>query len=116
VGDEIFSALGVSLAATVVLELLLCVLMGYRSRRIVLMVVLVNILTNPPVVLCYYILSIVRGFPEVPVIMVLELAAVLVEWLCYKYRAGEIKRPFLFSLGLNCFSYFTGLLIQFILQ
>lgn len=115
-GDEIFSALGFSLASTVVLELLPCVLMGYRSRWTILMVVLANILTNPPVVLCFNILSAVRGFPEVPVIAVLELMAVLAEWLCYKYRAGEIKRPFLFSLGLNCFSYFTGLLIQFVVQ
>ncbi len=115
-GDEIFSSLGISLVSTVLLELLLCVLMGYRARRTVLLVVLVNILTNPPVVLCYYLLSVVRGFPEVPVIIVLEFAAVLAEWLCYKFRAGEIKRPFLFSLGLNCFSYFTGLLIQLIVQ
>jgi len=111
VGDKIFAALGVSLAATVVLELLLCLVLGYRSKRTVLLVVLVNILTNPSVVLCYYLLSVVYGFPEVTVIAALELAVVFVEWLCYKYRAVEIKRPFLFSLGLNCFSYFIGLLI-----
>jgi len=116
VGDEIFAALGVSLAATVVLELLLCLVLGYRSKRTVLMVVLVNVLTNPPVVLGCYVLTVVCGFSPIPVIVILELAAVLVEWLCYKYRAGEIKRPFLFSLGLNCFSYFTGLLIQLIVQ
>ena len=45
----------------------------------------------------------------------MELAAVLTEGLIYRARADWLRRPFLFSLAINAFSYLTGLLINRIL-
>lgn len=111
-GDNIFAALGVSLGLTLVLELSLCALLGYRSSRAMLITVLANVLTNPPVVLCYSLFVGNGVLGAVPATVILETAAVLVEGLCYKYRVPEVRKPFLLSLLLNGFSYFTGLILQ----
>lgn len=111
-GDEIFLSLGVSLGLTLVLELSLFALLGYRSPRALLIATLTNVLTNPLVVLGYILLVENDVLGPVPAAAVLEAAAVLVEGLCYKYRLPEAERPFLLSLVLNAFSYLTGLVLQ----
>lgn len=113
-GNDIFVSLGVSLGLTLFLELSLCALLGYRSKRALLVAALANLLTNPPVVLGYILLTekgIINGFSAAAI---LEAAAVTVEWLCYKYRLPQARRPFLLSLGLNAFSYFTGFVLHHI--
>lgn len=111
-GSDIFVSLGASLGLTLLLELSLLALLGYRSKRALIIAALANLLTNPPVVLCYILLT-ERGIVSRPLaVAVLEAAAVTVEWLCYKYRLPQVRRPFLLSLGLNAFSYFTGLILQ----
>lgn len=114
-GNDIFVSLGLSLALTLVLELCFCAAFGVRSVRGLLIVLLANLLTNPPVVLCFRLLTGGSGLPVWAAALPLEAAAVAVEWLCYKYWGG-IKRPLALSLGANCFSYFTGLLLQIIIR
>ena len=113
-GDKIFASLGVSLVLTLVLELSLFALMGYRSKRALLIAALANLLTNPPVVLAYILLTERGAINGAYAAAILEAAAVLAEWLCYKYRLPQVRRPFLLSLGLNAFSYFTGVALQHI--
>lgn len=112
-GSEIFAALGKSLALTLAFEIPFCLLFRIRGRHDILLTVLVNILTNPAVVLTYILLMSYTRYPEWAVVLPLELLAVAVEGLCYKYRGENIPRPFLLSLGANAFSYGVGLIIRF---
>lgn len=114
-GNNIFLSLALSLALTLVLELGFCAALGVRKGRGLLIVLLANLLTNPPVVLCYSLLTAEAGLPPWAAALPLEAAAVGAEWFCYKYWGG-IKRPLALSLGANCFSYFTGLLLRIIIR
>jgi len=101
-GNEIFLSLAVSLLLTIATESLVAVLWGLRRKETFLVLLLCNCLTNPVVVYLHGLLGLT---------MVLEAAAVLVEWLCYRARAPEVKRPLLFSIVANGASFLLGLLI-----
>ena len=101
--DRLLTALLVSLLLTLLLECAFAFVAGARTPRRLLLVALVNVLTNPPVVLLCTL------FPS-PL-----LAAVLTEGLIYRSRADWLRRPFLFSLAVNAFSYLTGLLLNLLL-
>ena len=106
----LFLTLGISLLLTLLLEGLFAFFLGgIRSLRGLLLTVLVNMLTNPPVVLTYTL------FPSLPVKLALEVAAVLVEGFVYKTCSEEIRRPFLYALCINAFSFLTGELINLLL-
>lgn len=107
---DIFISLAVSLGLTLVFELGFALLLKIRGRDLVL-VVLVNFLTNPPVVLLSAFFSQRTNLLPALYVLPLEIAAVLIEAVCYKYRATGIKKPLLFSLGANAFSYGLGLMI-----
>ena len=101
-------ALGLSLALTLILESVFALIWGIKGRRDWLLLLLVNIVTNPIVVTLYYCISSRWIF-----VLLLEVCAVLAEWLAYR-RWGKTTRPaFLFSLCANCFSYFSGLLLSY---
>ncbi|MBP8641018.1 MAG: hypothetical protein KBI01_09015 [Oscillospiraceae bacterium] len=102
----------ISLALTLVLELVFSLAFKVRSTHSLTMVLLANVLTNPPVVLLNNILSRKTELTSVIIILILEIAAVLIEGIYYNRFANEIKRPFMFSLGANAFSYLTGLILQ----
>ena len=104
-GDAVLTTLAISLLLTLLLEEAFALLWGLRGRRELALVALVNCLTNPPVVLLYYALSL-------PVLL-LEAAAVLVEWRCYRTFSDQLRRPFLFALLANVLSYTVGYLINF---
>lgn len=103
--------LALSLALTLVLEELFALLWGLRGRRELGTVALVNVLTNPPVVLLYHTAVGLLGWNAMVVTAVLETAAVLVEWRYYRLCSQQLRRPFLFALLTNLCSYVTGQLI-----
>lgn len=105
----------ISLGLTIILELIFCLFFKLRGSHNFSLVVLVNILTNPPVVLLNHLLRQNTDLPWVLLVLVLEITAVLVEGLYYRRYAEDIRRPFLFSLGANAFSYLSGLLITYII-
>ena len=106
---RLLTALLISLLLTLLLECAFSFVTGARTPRRLLLVVLVNVLTNPIVVLLCTL------FPSPLLTAVMELAAVLTEGAIYRARADWLRRPFLFSLAINAFSYLTGLLINRIL-
>lgn len=110
--SEIFVTLLISLLLTLVLELFFAFICKIRRRTDFLLVALVNLLTNPPTVLAYYLLKDAISISPVYIIIVLEIAVVAVEGLCYKHCTKGIAKPFLFSLSANSFSYFLGFLIS----
>lgn len=101
-----------SLALTLVLEELFALLWGLRGRRELAIVALVNALTNPPVVLLYHTAVGLWGWPAASVTILLEGAAVAVEWRCYRLCSDQLQRPLLFALLANLFSYGAGCVIN----
>ena len=97
-----------ALLLTLTFELLFALVWGVRKNRL-LLVVLMNIMTNPAVNLLHYLAVYLLGWPAFWVIPVLELAAVIAEGFCCK---GVIRRPWLFVVLINAFSYSMGALIQ----
>lgn len=108
------STLAFSLLLTLLFEGAFALLWGLRGRREWAILVLVNLLTNPAVVLLYHLSTGLWGINTVLVTGILECAAVAVEWRCYKACSKQLKRPFLFALLINVFSYSAGCIIQLI--
>jgi hypothetical protein len=102
-----------SLGCTLVLELLFAVALGKRGKDL-LLVCLVNVMTNPVVVLVYYLAVHFTALQPVLVKAVLEAFAVLAEAYLYKTYGSRFRRPLLFSLGANMFSFWTGELLSWI--
>lgn len=103
--DDLLLSLLLSLGLTEVFECGFACCTGKRSKALVLCA-LVNVVTNPPVVLLSRLLPGGRLL-----IAGLELAVVAIEGLLYRY-SGLFKRPFLFSLTANALSFSLGLLIN----
>ena len=108
-------ALAVSLVLTLALEELFALAWGVRGRRELLLVALVNCLTNPPVVLLHAALT--GPWPQYRLLTTaaLEVAAVFTEWRCYRAFSRQLRRPLLFALAVNAFSYGAGWVAQHVL-
>ena len=104
--------LAVSLALTIALEEAFALAWGLRGRRELGLVALMNCLTNPPVVLLYHTAAGLWHWNAVIVTVVLEGLAVLVEWRCCRAFSEQVRRPFLFALLINLFSYGAGCVIN----
>ena len=97
-----------SLGLTLVLELGFALTWGIRRRDLALCA-LVNLLTNPAVVLLHLL------FPWPPVTLALEGAAVAVEALYYRRYGLRIRSPWLFSLAANGLSFCLGFLLNLLI-
>jgi len=113
--NPLIFALVFSLALTIIIEAVFLFLsaVGKRDKKDLLLVVLVNIITNPVVVLTYWLAVLYTGLNVILIIIPLEAFAVLTEGYYYKKYGRSFKRPYLFSLTANMLSYGAGLLIQF---
>ena len=99
----------VSLGLTLLVEVPVAYCWGLRSRHDLTVAVLVNVLTNPAVVLLNGLLS---AAPWWAVQLPLEAAAIAVEGFCYRHCGENIRRPYLLSLCANCISYGAGLVLN----
>lgn len=100
--------LGISLGITVTLELLFAFTAGKREKKDLLLVCLVNVLTNPAVVLAYYMATSYLAWNTLLYKIPLETMAVLVEAYYYKSYGKSFRRPLLFSFFANLFSFGIG--------
>jgi len=110
----LLSALVVSLVLTLALESGCYLLTGKRNKKDLLLVLLVNLLTNPPVVLMYWLAALFTSWNTYLVLIPLEVLAILVEGRYYQIYGQGFKRPYRFSLAANVLSYGVGVLIQLI--
>lgn len=100
------TAILAALALTLALELIFALAWGVRKEGL-LVVALMNLMTNPAANVLYYLGARLLGLP--PLWLTLEAAVVAVEGVCCR---GIIRRPWLFVLLVNLFSYGVGALIQ----
>lgn len=105
----------ISLGLTLLLELPVAYAWGLRSRHDITVAVLVNILTNPAVVLLYLLITARTGWPWPVVQLPLEALAIKVEAACYRACGEDIRSPALLALCANAFSYTVGLALNRIL-
>ena len=106
---------GISLGLTLIIELLLALILRVRGRGLFL-VFLVNLITNPPVVLFSYLASSrLPAGDRLPFQLLLEGIVVLTEGLIYQDFKGngiDFRYPVLLSLILNAVSYGAGLFLN----
>jgi hypothetical protein len=105
---DILINLGISLGLTLALELAFALIFRVRQKRDLLLVCLVNIITNPVVVFLYYLASYAGDTVQMLVLIVLEVLAAVSEALFYKTYGEKIRHPVLFAAGANAFSFFIG--------
>lgn len=111
-GMWIFGVMASSFVLTIVFEVFFTFVLGVRKKKDMLLVVLVNVLTNPFVVSMYYVNMYYIGWNSKLVTAFLEISAVLIEGFCYKKYCRNSRHPFFLSLGANAFSYCMGLLVN----
>lgn len=111
---EIFKIMLVSLLCTIVIESVIAYLLGVRSKRDFVNIILVNILTNPLVVSISFSTNILFGVEyKNIVLLILEFSALITEGFIYnKYLEHRKLNPYLISLILNFASYSIGFLIN----
>ena len=109
---ELITALLLSLALTLVFETGFFFLVGKRDKKDLLLVGAVNIVTNPVVVLLYWLTVFYTDANPFVVIAFLELLAVCIEGRYYSNYGHGFDRPYLFSAAANGFSFSIGVLLQ----
>lgn len=103
----------ISLLLTLILELGYALFWGIRDKHDLRLAVLVNVLTNPVVVFTVYFVRFRRLHVHYGwVTLIMEVLAVVTEALLYRKHARTIRRPWLFSLSANAFSFAMGELIN----
>ncbi len=108
-------SLGISLILTLTAELAFVFLIGIRRRKDVLLVVLVNIMTNPPTVILYHLLTGYAGCSPLFITLALEAPVIYIEAVIYKKYGHSIRRPLLVSLFANLLSFATGYFLRSII-
>lgn len=109
---------GISLILTVFIELaVVSLFFGVRSKKEWLLVLLVNVLTNPPAVLLHWLGSIdLPVLPDLWLQILIEITVVITETLIYhsftQKESWRIRKPVLMSLTANLCSWLTGIFIQ----
>lgn len=106
------SSLLMSLGLTLLLEIGVALLLGLR-RKDLLVVALVNVVTNPVVVLTLNLCLLSGITPPWYLVAALEAAAVVTEGFLYgSCLSRKLCNPFLLSILLNAISYLGGLLLR----
>jgi hypothetical protein len=118
--QALINSLAISLFLTTMLETGFFLIAGKlfiskHDKKDLLLVVLVNVLTNPAVVLLYWLTELYTDWNTVIVLIPLELFAIFTEGYYYKKYGGNFNRPYLFSAAANIFSYGIGVLIQLLI-
>jgi hypothetical protein len=99
---------------TIILEVAVALLFGYRKRLEIACVFWVNVFSHP---LLNYLIWIIGDLRSEPLgllgILLLEAAVVLLEWqlLCFALNQHQKSRLFILSLAMNGVSYVAGLLL-----
>jgi hypothetical protein len=105
----------IAFVATIVIEVAVAALLGYRRRTEIAAVICVNLFTHPLVNYLVWLIVALRSAPVGPRdIALFEISIVIIEWLllCYAIPNGGRTRLFVLSLAINGASYLAGLLLR----
>ena len=103
--NDLILSLSLSFLLTELIECGFAFCLGKRGKAL-LLCAMVNLITNPPVVLLSRMLG-----GQWFLLAVLEVSAIAAEGVLYRY-SGLMKRPFLFSLAANALSFSMGLCVN----
>lgn len=106
----IISMLLLALISTVLIEFVVLLLLGERSRVVLGSSVVINILTNVPLNL--YVIYIDNS---VLMVVIGELIVVVVEAFCYFLLLRNLSRAFIYSSLCNSISFLIGVLAQLLI-
>lgn len=107
----------VSLLLTFVIELAIGYIWGFRSKIQIYLVGVVNLLTNPAAVFliwlgrCYFHPYIAKMWEIIVEILVIIIEATLY-CIFIKKKAWKISKPICFTIFVNMFSWFMGMIFQ----
>ncbi|MBQ6679631.1 MAG: hypothetical protein IJM76_06370 [Lachnospiraceae bacterium] len=104
-----------SFLITAAVEVPLSLLFGARKKGL-LIVLIVNLITNPPAVFLSYLLRayLPRGL-YLPLVLLMECAVILIEWGLYRRTARKlpvVRKPLLAAAVLNVTSYLSGVILN----
>lgn len=104
----------ICLVCTIIIELSLSLILGVRKKKDIVNIVLVNLLTNPLVVVIPFIVYLKYGlFYRKIILIIFEVFTLISEGYIYKkYLKYKKINCYILSLILNCSSYFIGLIIN----
>lgn len=112
----ILQILALNLAIVFAAELPISFAMGARTARKIITVALINIITNPTVVLCALCMTLFFAKWQHIGILILELLVFFVEGFMFsKFKIFGKKNPYLVSLSLNVVSFTVGEIINIFL-
>ncbi len=111
--NELPKIMLICLMVTILAEVFLAIVLGIRSKKDIINITLVNILTNPLLVSITVTINFYLGLKARHIgSFFLEITVFLVEAMIYKNVLENKKiNPYLLSLLLNVFSYIVGLII-----
>ena len=114
---DIFNMFAFSLGLTIIIEIIFARLWGLKTKKETLLVVLVNILTNPAAVFFAWISFICLGSEwYIPAQCIIEVVVVVVEanvYLNFAFKEGwNIKKPLKFAIMVNMLSWLFGVVVQ----
>lgn len=102
------------LCITIIVELVIGFFCGVRKKKDILLIILVNIITNPMVVFVVNLFKIFSPRYVIVILIVLEVSAFVIEGIIYKKYLKKDTNPFFLSLVANFSSYLGGKLISMI--
>lgn len=104
--------MAISLGLTIVIEIIFALVFRVTNRKDLLLICLVNFITNPSLVfLLNYLVG--RAYLDRELtLFILEMAVFAVEALLLKLYSKKIRRPVLFAAGANLSSYLIGHAIE----
>jgi hypothetical protein len=102
----------IALLLTIAIEGVVAWLFGFRTGRALLAVTMINCVTNPALNFLFLFLAWLGVEVRLPLVVLLEVLVVMVEWGLYVYVFEHPKgRLFLLSLAANATSFLAGLLL-----
>ena len=110
----IFISLLTALFLTILIEETVILLLGYRNKNTLLVVALVNVITNPTanyIVMTNNIFNIIK--PNILLVIFLEVLIVYIEWKILEYvLPNQEKQSYLIlSIIINLASFSTGIVL-----
>ena len=117
---ELISMFGISLILTLVIELAVVWIWGFRERKELCLAALVNVLTNPAAVFLAWLCRSFVGYGWYMILQCLiEIGVVAVEAVLYLQFSREegwyIEKPIKLAIIANIVSWLTGIVVQYMI-